>query len=145
MMPLIKPKVITVKDLDGVDRSYTISRFPTVDSREIITQYPVTGLPKIGDYKSNAELAAKIMCYVEVQPMQGEPIRLTTEALRNNHIPDGETHLRIEWEAMGYNTSFFGAGKTLSFLEGFKETLKAWILSILMDLSERSSRTTKPL
>lgn len=143
MADLIKPKTVTIKDLDGEELTFRIGRFPSTEGREIITQYPVSGMPKLGDYKTNAELSKKMMQYIEAVPAQGEPIRLTTQALVDNQTHDGETLIRLEWEAMGHNTSFFGAGKTLSFFSGFRENLTPFLTKMLMGLSEALSQAVK--
>lgn len=143
MADLIKPKTVTIKDLDGDELTFRIGRFPSTEGREIITQYPISGMPKLGDYRINAELSRKMMTYIEAVPSQGEPIRLTTQALVDNHTHDGETLLRLEWEAMGHNTSFFGRGKTLSFLSGFRESLTPFLMKMLTGLSEALSQAAK--
>ena len=143
MAELIKPKIVTITDLDGVERVYTIGRFPATIGREIVTQYPVTAAPKIGDYKSNAALSEKMMAFVEVKPAQGDPIRLVTTALVDNHVPDAETLLRLEWELMGHNTSFFGAGKSLNFFSGFQKILTPFLMKMLTGLSEALSQAAR--
>lgn len=136
MADLIKPKDVTVKDLDGNEVTFTISRFPTVAGREITTQYPVSSVPKLGDYKINEDLMRRMMGYVEAYKPDGGKIRLTTDALINNHVPDANAQLCLEWEVMGYNTNFFGAGKTLSFFTGLRGTLMESATSTLTALSE---------
>ena len=47
----------------------------------------------------------KMMAYVCV-PVSGEEIPLKTQALIDNHVPDGESLIRLELEMLKYNTSF---------------------------------------
>ena len=65
-MTFIKPKEIVIKDLDGDERKFIISRFPAVEGREIIAGYPITAIPKFGDYASNETVMLKLMTYASV-------------------------------------------------------------------------------
>lgn len=55
---------------DGGTKTFILSKFPAIAGREIVTQYPTTGAPKIGDYKTNEALMLKLMAYVAV-PIEG--------------------------------------------------------------------------
>lgn len=139
---MLEPKEITIKTQAGTDKVYTISKFPAVAGREIIAKYPISGMPKLGDYQVNEETMLKLMCYVSVKTGGGN-IALTTKALIDNHIPEWETLARIEIEMMGYNCSFFQQGKISNFLDTIKANANQSILSILTDLSERLLPQTK--
>ena len=143
-MDLLIPKEIKVKTQTKGEKTYIISKFPAIAGREIIAKYPLSGLPKIGDYEVNEETMFKLMEYVAVKTDQGEPIRLQTRALIDNHIPDWETLARIEIEMMGYNCSFFQQGKISSFLDTIKANAEQSITSILTDLLGRLSPAAKP-
>lgn len=143
MPALLKPKPVTVKDRDGAERSYALHRFDVWDGREVILQYPVANMPKVGEYKVSAELAAKIYSYITVETAPGVHQALSTRELVGNHIPDGETGLRLEYLMMEYNYSFFAPGAISSFFGGFALTFKGWIMSTLTDLSERLSQREK--
>lgn len=113
---MLQPKDITVKTLEGDEKVYVLSKFPAVAGREILTQYPVTAIPKVGEYAANEALMLKIMGYVGVrQPGRDEPLLLTTRALVDNHVPDWETLARIELAMIDYNTSFFRDGRASVF------------------------------
>ncbi|MEM8085904.1 hypothetical protein Q4R24_17360, partial [Morganella morganii] len=104
---LIKPKEVAVKDADGVEKTFIISRLPAITGREILAKYPLSNAPKIGDYEVSKDAMLKMMAYVCV-PVSGEEIPLKTQALIDNHVPDGESLIRLELEMLKYNTSFFG-------------------------------------
>lgn len=140
---MIEPKEITVKTQAGVDKVFTISKFPAIAGREIIAKYPLSGMPKLGDYQVNEETMLKLMCYVSTKTPDGGQIALTTKELINNHIPEWETLARIEIEMMGYNCSFFQQGKISSFLDTIKANAEQSILSTLTDLLGRLSQQTK--
>lgn len=103
---LIKPQEVTVTDTDGLEYQYIISRLPAVEGREILSLYPLSNAPKIGDYANSEKGMLLLMKYVErVYPDNN--IRLTTKALIDNHVPDAETLVKLELEALKYNVSFF--------------------------------------
>lgn len=138
---MLEPKEITVKTMEGAEKTFVISKFPAIAGREILTQYPLTAMPKIGDYAANEELMLKIMCYVGVrQPGRDEPLALTTRALVDNHVPDWETLARIELAIIDYNTSFFRLGGASTFFaKCYAKTLPK-ITKTLTDLLENLSQ-----
>ncbi len=136
MSTLLEPKEITMKTMKGEDRTYILSKFPAIAGREIVSQYPISAVPKLGDYKTNEALMLKIMGFVAVSTDNG-PLCLSTHALVDNHVPDYETLMKIEFHMMDYNTSFLSIGKISNFLEGVEGKAAAWITKTLTDLSER--------
>lgn len=139
--PLIEPKEVHVKLLKGGTKAFLISKVPSTVGRRLVTQYPVTAAPKIGDYSANEALMQELMSYVAVA-IQGrdEPQRLTTMALIDNHVPDTEALLRLEMEMANYNTSFFAGGKGSTFLDGLASKVQALITKTLTDFSQSSSK-----
>ncbi|OYW78786.1 MAG: hypothetical protein B7Z19_06535, partial [Polynucleobacter sp. 32-46-5] len=119
MAELLEPVEITipVADKDGYEKTYILSKFDAVAGREIVFQYPTSVIPKLGDYKLNEELMFKMMSYVAVPQDSGIPLRLTTRALVNNHVPDWETLYIIEKEMMKLNCSFFRNGRASNFFD----------------------------
>lgn len=140
---MLEPKEISIKTQAGVDKVFIISKFPAIAGREIIAKYPLSGMPKLGDYQVNEETMLKLMCYVSAKTPDDGQIALTTKELINNHIPEWETLARIEIEMMGYNCSFFQQGKISSFLDTIKANAERSILSTLTDLLGRLSQQTK--
>lgn len=139
---MLQPKEITVKAQDGTDKKFTISKFPAIAGREIICQYPVTAMPKVGDYQVNEEVMIKLMSYVAVDH-DGGKLPLTTRALIDNHVPDWETLAKIEVEMMSYNCSFFQNGKISGFFDTIQVTVQQLISSTLTDLLGQLSQVDK--
>lgn len=110
MPELIKPQDVTVTDLDGEERTFIISRLPATVGREILAKYPVANAPKLGDYGVSSEAMRLMMKYVAIPREMGEPLCLTTQALIDNHVPDGQTLIKLEFEMLRYNCDFFGLG-----------------------------------
>lgn len=122
------------KELEGTP--YILSKFPATVGREIILQYPTSALPKVGDYATNEALMIKIMSYVGVT-IEGreEPLMLKTRALIDNHVPDAETLMKLEWAMMNHNFSFFGNGSLSGILDRVAAQAVKLIQKTLTDLS----------
>ncbi len=142
MADLLKPKEITATTLDGETRTYIISRVPAVQAREIMATYPMSALPKIGDYKVNEQTMLAMMKFVAAQSGDTQ-VRLETRVLVDNHVPDWEVLFQIEKAMLSYNTSFFTKEKTSDFFGTLKATARQWLIETLTDLSAASSRQTK--
>lgn len=141
-MSLIKPQEVEIVTMDGDTRKYTISRIPAIAAREIVAQYSMGAIPKIGEYATNEAMMLKMMRFVAVE--DGErSILLENKALVDNHVPDWETLAKLEMEVIKYNTSFFQNGKGLNFLEAIARKAEALISKTLTDLLAQSSKTDK--
>lgn len=134
---MIEPKEL---EIDG--KVFILSKFPAITGREIIAKYPVANMPKLGDYGVSEETMLKLMAFVAVKT-DGEPIKLVTRALIDNHVPSWETLAKIEWSMMEYNCSFFQNGKVSTFLEGIAEKLPQLISKTLTDSLEQLSARGK--
>lgn len=130
-MPLLQPKEFSVTTQTGEPRVYILSKFPAIAGREIVAKYPLSAMPKVGDYAVNEETMLKLMAYVGVPREGAEPLQLTTRALVDNHIPDWETLARIEIATMEYNVSFFGNGKASGFLDAITAKAQALLSQTL--------------
>ena len=142
-MPMLEQIEREIETANG-PKIFLISKFPAVAGREIIAQYPVSGMPKLGDYKVNEEIMLKLMSFVAVQPAEGPQLVLNSRSLIDNHVPDWETLARLEWAMMEYNCSFFRDGKVSNFLDDLIAKLPASIISILTPLFEQSSPKNQP-
>ncbi len=106
--------MIDEKEIEVSGIKFIIGKFPATVGREIITQYPVSGLPKIGSYKTNEELMIKILGYCDRVDASGKRVNLNTKGLIDGNIPDWETLMKLEWEIMKYNCSFLASGEALN-------------------------------
>jgi hypothetical protein len=141
---MLQPTEILVRTLDGDERTYIISRFPAVAGREILTQYPLTAMPKVGEYKANEALMLKMMAYAAVPTDDPDrPLALATRALVDNHVPDWETLARIELALINYNCSFFRDGRTSAFFAGLGTKAVTKLTEILTGLSANLSQAAK--
>ena len=133
-MPLILPKEVQIPNQSGVEKTFIISKFPAVQGREIVAKYPLSAMPKLGDYAVNEETMLKLMSFVAVPRDSGEPLCLTTRGLVDNHCEDWEQLARVEVAMMEYNVSFFANGKGSTFLEAIAAKAQASLSRMLTDL-----------
>lgn len=146
MQPLIKPIDREIADLDGVIRNYRIGRFPAIVGLEIIAKVPSNIASLKNQMPHLRELVLQMMQFVAVDiPLDDggtQEMRLSTSALVDNHVPDGETLLRLCFEVMRHNTSFFGQGGQ-SILDYLLEKLTDSLPKITQTLAE-SFRSLSP-
>jgi hypothetical protein len=113
-------------------KTYVLGKFPATVGREILMQYPTSAIPKVGDYATNHAMMLRIMSHVGVRiDGQPEPLMLTTEALVNNHVPNGETLVKLEFAMISHNFDFFGDGRALGFLDSLTKHAQLQISQIL--------------
>lgn len=141
--PILEPKVESITCQDGTEKSFIFSKFPATAGREIISAYPVSNLPKLGDYGVSEATMLKLMSHVAVQTEAG-PLRLSTRALVDNHVPDWEALAKIEMGMLEYNCSFFQAGAVPGFIDLLLEKaapmLSKILTSSLQALSEANTQ-----
>lgn len=140
---LIDPKEVQITTQSGGVKTFVLSKFPAIQGREIIAKYPLSAMPKLGDYAVNEETMLKLMTFVGVPRENMEPMQLSTRALVDNHCGDWETLARVEFAMMEYNVSFFGNGKGSTFLEAITRKAQAFLSQTLTGLSEQLSQKAK--
>lgn len=140
---MIEPVERTFDLAGGGQKTFTLHKFDALAGREIITQYPISGLPKIGEYKVNEDIVVKLMAFVGVTTDAGPLLMLSSRDLIKNHVPEWETLAKIEWAMIEYNCSFFADGSVSSFLDDLLQKLPQLLSSMLTDLLEQSSEKSK--
>jgi len=139
---MIKPQEITLIDIDGVERKFTLSRFPATVGMEIFYRLPISAVPKIGDFEALKVVRDDIFKYVYVDTAGGS-IALSTSALIDNHTNDAETALKIIGAMLQYNYSFLRLGKISNFFENIAAKIPGIVQSMLTQLSPASSKPSK--
>jgi hypothetical protein len=140
-MNLIQPKEITI-EFEDEELKFNISKFPATVGREIIAKYPISNMPKIGDYKVSEETMLLLMKYVErVYPDRVQ--ELTNKSLVDNHVPSWEVLAKLEMLMIDYNCSFFRNGKGLDFLKKLQTLAEPKIIEMLTVLSGKLSQAAK--
>ena len=77
---MIEPLEVKITTQKGDEKTFIISKFPAIQGREIICKYPLSGMPKLGDYQVNEETMIKLMSFVAV-PTDNGVLNLATKAL----------------------------------------------------------------
>jgi hypothetical protein len=140
---LLQPKPVEIETQDGSKKSFVLHKFPALAGREIVSQYPITAIPKIGDYNANEAVMLKLMAYVGVPRDDGSVMPLNSRALVDNHVPDFEALLRLEAAMIEYNCSFFANGKASGFFELIATKAQQLLSQTLTDFAARSSAPDK--
>ncbi len=138
---MLEPKNITIKDMNGVEKTFIISKMTYFDAREVAALFITTAAPKIGDYKENQRLALILFSYVQVIK-DGIPITLSTKTVVENHV-DFKIGVTLEKEMILYNTGFFGQGEISNFLNTILVKAEQLITKTLMGLPAQSLAPNK--
>lgn len=140
---MIEPKHIQLPTQAGEVKTYILHKFPAVAGREIVAKYPLSNMPKLGDYNVSEEVMLKLISFVGVETAPGNVQMLTTRGLVDNHVPDWEVLARLEWAMLEYNCSFFANGLNSDFFANMRAKAPAWISQILTALQAQSSPADK--
>lgn len=133
-MDLIDASEVTITDMKGVEHKYLLSILPYKTGRKVAAVYPVSNMPKVGNYAASEEVMMEMFRFIAKVNENGDPIRLTTSALIDNHIPDTPTGLKLEAAMLAKNFDFFGQGGLSVFLKRFSETHLPSIIKTLTPL-----------
>lgn len=141
---LIEPKEIVI-NFEDVEYKFNISKLPATVAREVISKYPISNMPKVGDYKVSEETMLKLISYTErVYEDRVQP--LTSKSLIDNHVPSWEILVKLEAYMLDYNCSFFDIGKVLNSLKEWKALAQPKNIKTLMDsLVQLSQAAGQPL
>lgn len=142
-MELIKPKEIVLKDSDGNEKTFVISKIPAVDARKVLAMYPVANMPKVGDYEVSEEAMYLMLKYVAVD-LGDRQQQLSSRALIDNHVTDGEQLVRLELAMLQYNTSFFQLGGNSDFFAAIVRKYLPLIIQTVTDSLPQLSRRAMP-
>ena len=137
-MTQLNPKLVTLTSLDGdLKKTFAIGKIPAIPCREIVCKYPMSALPRIGDYGVNEETMLKLMAYVSVETPAGM-LALTSRDLVNNHVTDFEMLAKLEWLTLEHNVGFLRSGGNSDFLKTIAAKARPFASKILTDLLEQS-------
>lgn len=146
MSELIDPILVTVTDADRQEHEFHVGKMPALVAREVLAKYAGSAIPKAGEYQASHEAATKMLRYV-AKEIDGQMVPLKTEALINNHVPDGEALIRLEIACLRRSTSFFplaGSQNLMASLLDKLEAIAPKIMSTLMDSLQQSSAQDSP-
>ncbi len=146
MSDLIDPVEVNIKDSNGDVKTFRLGKMPATVGREVLSKFTLSNLPKVGEYDISHQAMLKMMKYVETE----DGIRLSTSALVDNHVPDGEALMRIEIEMLRHNTSFFGragsqslGGFLLDRIREYTPSITQTLTGFLQQLSQQDSQPSQ--
>ena len=137
--------MIDPKEIEINGRKYILHKLPAIAGREIITQYPIANIPKIGSYETSQELMQKLLSYVTVKLENGNEIALETASLIENHVPDAITLMKLEKAMLQYSFDFLADGEISKFLDLVLKVADRQITKMLTLVLQQSSDQGEPL
>ena len=111
-------------------KEYTIHKFSPIDGRGIVFGYPLSILSKEYSYAKNEEAMRKLFGYVSVTVDDVE-VRLLTDSLIEQHIPDWWSLVQLEYQVLKYNCSFL---ENMDIKEVVSGTVKEYMMSMIKEL-----------
>jgi len=93
-------KEVTIDAPNGKSAKYILFKLPYTQARKVAAYYPVSNLPKLGDYEKSEEGMRILMANVGVVLDNGEVQRLTTNALIDNHVTEAVIGIKLEAAAL---------------------------------------------
>lgn len=127
----------------GGEKVFVLSKFPAIAGREIIAKYPLSSVPKLGEYAVNEETMLKLMSYVGIRNADGSVTRLATRDLIDAHCASWEVLARVEYEMLKGNCSFFADGRASTFLQGLAQLFTQSLTKMSMGLLDQLSQVEK--
>jgi hypothetical protein len=94
----------------------------------------------VGNYAENEKIAKIMLKHVAIILDDGKQLRLSTDELVNNHIPDFITGIKLEVEALEHNAGFSVAGKVQEYQQQWEQDIPAFIMKILTQLRDFSQQ-----
>lgn len=136
--------MLETKNIELNGKTYILSKFPAWEGTMIMSRLPLSVLPKLGDFSVYKECFSEVMSYVAVPMPSGQPLRLISSELINNHVADWETNLKLFKAMVEYNTSFLQSGMLSDFLNGITaNSLPEFLAKTALAFSRLSSQTEK--
>ncbi len=132
---LLEPKEI---EINGY--KFIISKMPCTVAQEVIFNLPTGLIPILSEFKKTEEQAFKMLAYCERVYTDGRGnVPLISKAIIDNHVPNFDTLIKLEYECLNYNFDFFGNGSLLGFLNKGVSLAKSNVSEILTDLLDKLS------
>lgn len=127
---LIEPKEI---EINGV--KFIISKMPCTVAQEVIFNIPSGLIPIISNFSKSEEQAFTMLSYCErVYNDDRGSVPLISKEIINNHVPNFDTLIKLEYECLQYNFDFFSDGRALNFLNSSLSLAESKLSKILTDL-----------
>jgi hypothetical protein len=152
MRDLIKPKQVTITDLDGEIHDFMIGRFPTIRGALLLKRLIPTGKDIFnGDDGNFLEHLKDVLYYASKINSDGDEIPLLTGAVIDNHVPDSETAIKLALLVLNHNTNFMSPENQLAIRNrivqalGLSSTKISTVLAdLLSQMAEQLTENSQP-
>lgn len=125
-------------------KRYRVKSMDVFDARRVAYEFPITMMPRIGDYAENEKLFRLLMKYVEVEISPNNWQALTTDELIRQHVSPKD-FARLEREVVDFTTGFFSDGNASNIVLTIGEFIIERITKTLMVLSAEFLKADKQL
>lgn len=112
-------------------KTYTINKFRATVGRKIVSQYPLTALPKMASYEQNEEVMLMLMAHVEVHLANGSKLPLSTRELVDNHVDSWDSLVSLEYQTLKFNCPFMQEEGMNSLANMLKDTAAKYLTDIV--------------
>ena len=130
---LLQPKTV---EINGY--KFVISKMPCTVAQEVLCQLPAGFLPVISEFTKSEEQLFRMLSYCERVYTDGRAnVPLISKTIIDNHVPDFNTLIKLEWEVLQYNFDFFAQGRLLNFLNEGLSLAGSKASGILTDLLDK--------
>ena len=148
MRELIKAEQVTVKDLDGNEHNFNVGRFPAIRGALLLKRLIPTGKDIFQGEDGNFERDLKdVLYYANKFLDDGDEVPLITGAMIDNHVPDGETAIKLALLVLNHNTNFMSPENQLAIRNKIMQALglsSTKISTVFADLlSQMAERLTE--
>lgn len=132
-------------DVKGKEHIYQIGKVPWMaGGRKILAEYIPSGLPKVGDYAKNEDLARILYANAIAIDADGNHHPLTTDSMINNHVPDVKVAMELEAAVFDKSTDFLILGKVLEYRTAWSQTLDSVLADLPTQLQKLLSAVASP-
>ena len=133
------------KTVKGEEVIYFIGKVPWMSGgREILAEYIPSGLPKVGDYKKNEDLARILYANAVAVDKDNNHYPLTTDSMINNHVPDVKVAMELEAAVFDKSTDFLILGRLQEYRSAWSQTLDSLIANLPTQLQGLFSAPALP-
>jgi hypothetical protein len=130
---LLEPKLI---EING--HKFIISKMPCTVAQEVVLKLPAGFIPMVSNFAQSQEMAFKMLSYCERVYSDGRAnVPLISKEIIDNHVPDFNTLVQLEYECINYNYDFFAQGKVWDFLNKGLSLAESKASAILTDLLDK--------
>lgn len=130
------------KLIETMGKVFRVLKMGVYDTRKVVMTYPLSLIPKLGDYAINESLSDLLMKYVEVEVSLPDGrkhwLKLENRQLVEQHV-DPMQILPLEIAVLDHTTGFFSSGKFQDLVADQLIFLGRNVIEMLTQSLEQSS------